>query len=334
MIGQITKGSNFGRLISYLTKADKDAEILDTSAFTNDPEKIASTFEQTCARNPLVSRTVTHVSLAFASEDGVIDRDTKIRVGEKVIEALGYGNSHYLMVSHGRSDPGHRHGHDHDHIHIALTSVDLDGQWVKDSWNFRVLETALRQIEKEEGFRQVKSSWEAKRSAPTRGQKQRLDRERAEGKDVVLPVSDRLQTAISESAEESVSVSEMAHKLAHRGIEAQLNITRTGKVRGISYQMDGVKFQGNQLYDASWPKLQNVHGLRASSEDISRIKMGYGFLRDQPMSAEPKNKNVEPHALPASAPEVDAPQESSKNNKKRDHRKKKQNRAKKRGLQM
>jgi hypothetical protein len=32
-------------------------------------------------------------------------------------------------------------------------------------------------------------------------------------------------------------------------------------VQGISYQMEGVSFQGNQLYDASLPKLQSVHSL-------------------------------------------------------------------------
>jgi Relaxase/Mobilisation nuclease domain len=283
VIGQITKGSGFGKLINYLLRPDKDAEILGTSACCETPNGIAREFELICSRNPLVSRTVTHISIAFANEDGVIDRDTKIKVGEKIIEALGHSNGHYLMVAHGRFDHGHRHDHDHDHMHIALTSVDFDGKRIGDAWNFQRLEKALRVIETEQGFRQIPSSWEAKRSAPTRGQKQRFDREVAEGKDAVLPVSDRLQAAVICAAVESQSVGEMAQRLAHQNIESRLNITRTGKLRGISYQMEGVSFQGSQLYDASLPKLQSVHGLTLKSDDLSKLRQGMEFLRSLPL---------------------------------------------------
>jgi hypothetical protein len=262
MIGKITKGTSFGPLVRYLLKPDKNAEILDTTALVDSPDEIARTFERTCARNPAVQRTVTHVSIAFAREDGPIDRDTKIRVGEKVIEALGYSKSHYLMVAHGRDDPGHHFQHNHDHMHIALTSVDLDGRWVDDAWNFRRLEASLRQIEIEEGLRQVLSSWEAKRSAPTSGQRQRYDREMAEQGASALPVSHRLQACIHQAATASETVAEFAKRLEALGVESRLNITRTGKIRGISYQMEGVTFQGNQLYDASYPKLQSVYGLK------------------------------------------------------------------------
>lgn len=54
---------------------------------------------------------------------------------------------------------------------------------------------------------------------------------------------------------------EIAKMLAAKGIESRLKITRTGLIRGISYSLDGIKFQGNQLYDCSLPKLQSVRGL-------------------------------------------------------------------------
>jgi rRNA maturation endonuclease Nob1 len=287
MIGQITKGSGIQQVVRYLLRPDKGAEILDTTAFSDKPEDIANTFELNCARNPLVQRTVTHVSLSFAAEDGEIDRETKIRIGEKVIHALGHSNGHYLMVAHGRSDPGHRHEHEHDHMHIAMPSVDFEGKWVDDSWNFKKLESVLREIEREENFRQLQSSWEIKRAAPGRGQKQRFERELAEGKDAALPVSDRLQAAVTMAAQESRSVGEMAQRLAHQNIETRLNITRNGEVRGISYQMEGVKFQGSQLYDVSAPKLESVQGLRRIKNDIEsihNIKRGMDYLRSLPLS--------------------------------------------------
>jgi Relaxase/Mobilisation nuclease domain len=308
MIGQITKGAGIRQVVKYLLKSDKGAKILDTTAFSNKPEDIATTFELSCARNPLVQRKITHVSLAFAEEDGEIDRETKIRIGLKVIDALGHSNGHYLMVAHGRSDPGHRHKHGHDHMHIAMPSVDFEGKWVDDGWNYKKLESVLREIEREEGFRQLQSSWETKRAAPGRGQKQRFDREVAEGKDVALPVSDRLQATITAAAKKSRSVGELAQRLAHQGIETRLNITRNKKIRGISYQMEGVKFQGSQLYDASAPKLESVHGLRkikGDIESIHNINRGPEYLRSLPLPVDEEaqestslSSSVEPGVAP------------------------------------
>lgn len=115
-------------------------------------------------------------------------------------------------------------------------------------------------------MRQVQSSWQAKHHAPTHGQKQRHKRELREVRDglrdvATAPVSDRLQSAIDRAAAENQTVGDFAVQLARAGITCKLKITRTGKVQGISYQMEGVNFQGNQLYDASLPKLQSVHSL-------------------------------------------------------------------------
>jgi hypothetical protein len=179
---------------------------------------------------------------------------------------MGYQNSQFLVVAHGRSDPGHDTNHDHDHIHIVANAVDLNGKWVNDFQSFRRLEKILRQIEIDEGLTQIKSSWEVQRRAPTHGQTQRHKRELREvaagqRETAVLPVSDRLQTAIDIAAGESSNVVEFAQKLAKRGISTKLKVTRNGLVRGISYSLDDVHYQGNQLYDASLPKLQTVRGL-------------------------------------------------------------------------
>jgi hypothetical protein len=281
MIGQITKGSDFGRLCSYLLRSDKNAEILDNTAFSDDPSKIAATFARTCARNPLVMRTVTHISLGFAEEDGELDRQTKTRVCEKVVERLGFGNCHRLVVAHGRSDEGHTKGHNHDHVHIALTSVDLEGKWVRDSHNFYMMQKVLRGIEKEEGLRELQSSWEKGRKTPIHGQRQRFDRENAKGLNPALPVAERLQTHIDNAGGASETAGEFAQKLADHGIETRFKITENGVIQGVSYEMQGVAFQGSKLHDASWPKLQGKRGLKITSDEISKIRQGHKWNRTQ-----------------------------------------------------
>lgn len=266
MIANITKGEDFGGIFRYLLKENKDAEIIGGNVGGQTPQELATEFEMFSSLNPKVQKTVTHFSLAFAPEDGEIDRETKIRIADRIITEMGYSYAQHLIVSHGRNDPGHDEEHNHDHLHIVANSVDLGGRWVDDFQNYPRLEKILRQIEQTENLRQVQSSWQAKHHAPSHGQKQRHKRELREVANglrdlATAPVSDRLQSEIDRAAAANQTVGDFAVQLARAGITCKLKITRTGKVQGISYQMEGVSFQGNQLYDASLPKLQSVHSL-------------------------------------------------------------------------
>jgi hypothetical protein len=266
MIANITKGADFGGLCRYLLHHSKSAEIIGGNVGGETPQALEAEFLAFANLNQRVRKPVNHMSLGFAPEDGKIDRTRQERIAARIVEEMGYGNAQYLVVAHGRKDPGHDAQHDHDHLHIVANSVDLNGKWVDDFQSFRRMEAILRKIERDEGLRQIESSWEVKRNAPTHGQTQRIKREvrevaAGERETVTLAVSDRLQVAIDKAATHSATVVEFARSLASDGISTQLKVTRTGKVQGISYGMEGVKFQGNQLFDASLPKLQSVRGL-------------------------------------------------------------------------
>lgn len=266
MIGNITKGADFGGLFRYLLKPSKDAEIIGGNVGGLQPNELEAEFLAFSSLNERVKKVVTHISIGFAAEDGKIKRELQDRIGARIVEEMGYGNAQYLIVSHGRNDPGHDEEHHHDHLHIVANSVDLDGKFVNDRLNYPRLEKILRQIEQDEELRQIESSWEVKKRAPSHGQTQRYKREVREvaagtREVAILPVSDRLQSAIDLAATQSHTVIELARKLAERGISTKLKVTRTGKVQGISYGMEGVSYQGNQLYDASLPKLQSARGL-------------------------------------------------------------------------
>ena len=266
MIGNITKGSDFGRLFKYLLHPKKNAEIIGGNVGSETSQQLEAEFLTFSALNDRVKKTVNHFSLGFAPLDGVVDRDLKVRIADRIMAEMGYQNSQYLVVAHGRNDPGHDRPHDHDHIHIVANAVDLNGRWINDHQSFRRLENILRQVEKDENLTQIEPSWAKKKRAPTHGQTQRYKRElrevaAGERATADLPVIDRLQIAIDTAAQDSKSVVEMAKKLAEQGIETRLKVTRTGLVRGISYSFEGVKFQGNQLYDCSLPKLQSARCL-------------------------------------------------------------------------
>jgi hypothetical protein len=266
MIGNITKGSDFGGICTYLLHPDKTAQIIGGTVAGTTPGELAAEFMAFASLNQRVKKVVNHLSLGFAPEDGVVTRELQEHIGERIMLELGYSNAQYLIVAHGRADPGHDTPHDHDHIHIVANAVDLDGKWVNDFQSFRRLEKVLRGIEREEGLKEIQSSWEVKKRAPSHGQTQRYKREVREvaagtREVATLPVSDRLQIAIDLAATDNQTVVEFARTLAQAGISTKFKVTRTGKVQGISYGMEGVSYQGNQLFDASLPKLQSARGL-------------------------------------------------------------------------
>ena len=292
MIGNITKGADFGGLFEYLLDQKKDAVIIGGNVGAKTPSKLEREFLTFSTLNQRVKKVVNHISIGFAPQDGVVDPQLQARIADRIISEMGYQNSQYLIVAHGRNDSGHDYPHNHDHIHIVANSVDLDGRWVNDFQSFRRLEKILREIERDEHLREIESSWQVKKRAPTHGQTQRYKRElrevaAGERQMANLPVIERLQMAIDTAAKESSTVVAFAQTLAERGISTKLKITRTGLVRGISYSLDGVNFQGNQLYDCSLPKIQSVRGLSFNPRtDPDRISKIYPNPNPQPIKSE------------------------------------------------
>jgi Relaxase/Mobilisation nuclease domain len=296
MIGNITKGADFGGICTYLLHPDKEAQIIGGNVAGTTPGELEAEFMAFASLNQRVKKVVNHISLGFAPEDGVVTREMQERIGEQIMRELGYGNAQYLIVAHGREDPGHDTPHDHDHLHIVANAVDLDGKWVNDFQSFRRLEKVLRGIEREEGLKEIQSSWEVKKRAPSHGQTQRYKREVREvaagnREAATLPVSDRLQTAIDLAATDSQTVVEFARTLAQAGISTKFKVTRTGKVQGISYGMEGVSYQGNQLYDASLPKLQSARGLTFNAGSDLKV------IADINLNPHPPAVEIEPLPL-------------------------------------
>ena len=176
----------------------------------------------------------------------------------RLLDELGYQNSQFLIVEHPRSD----HDHNHDHIHIAVNIVGLDGERVKNGFEWRRTEKILRSIETECDLTPVACSWEAARSLPTKGQSERYRREVAAAEadpnlpTPELPVSTKIQDLIDRVIPYSSTMTDYVARLQSKGVEVRPKITRTGLVQGLSYSLDGVAFQGAHLQGCSFPKLQ------------------------------------------------------------------------------
>ena len=258
MIASITQGGSFGGLFGYLLAEEKQAKIIGGNVACRSATGLTREFKAISDLNPQVTVVAKHIALAFAPEDGEVANSLRAEIAMKLIEKLGYGNSQFLIVEHPRSD----HGHHHDHIHIAINIVGLDGERVKNGFEWRRTEKILRATEQEHDLTPVACSWEAARSLPTKGQSERYRREVAAAEVdpslpiPELPVSTKLQNLIDEVIPYSPTMTDLVARLQSKGVEVRPKITRTGLVQGLSYSYYGVAFQGAHLQGCSFPKLQ------------------------------------------------------------------------------
>jgi hypothetical protein len=83
---------------------------------------------------------------------------------------------------------------------------------------------------------------------------------------------DRLQTAIDSAAEEAThTVLEFTECLAQRGVKTRITDSANGEIE-ITYQLEGVKFEGTQLTDASLSLLKSARDLTFDRlNDLDRI---------------------------------------------------------------
>ena len=258
MIASISQGAGFGGLFGYLLALEKSAKIIGGNVACRSVKGLTREFKAISDLNPQVTVIAKHIALAFAPEDGEIANSLKAEIPMRLLDELGYKNSQFLIVEHPRSD----HDHNHDHLHIVVNVVGLDGERVKNGFEWRRTEKILRALETEHDLTPVACSWEAARSLPTKGQSERYRREvvAAEADPTLptpeLPVSTKLQNTIDEIIPYSPTMTDYVARLQSKGVEVRPKITRTGLVQGLSYSLDGVAFQGAHLQGCSFPKLQ------------------------------------------------------------------------------
>jgi hypothetical protein len=258
MIASISQGGGFGGLFGYLLDEKKQAKIIGGNVACKSAKGLAREFKAISDLNPQVTVVAKHIALAFAPEDGEVANSLKTEIAMRLLDELGYKNNQFLIVEHPRSD----HKHNHDHLHIVVNVVGLDGERVKNGFEWRRTEKILRSIETEHNLTPVACSWEAARSLPTKGQSERYRREVAAAEadpslpTPELPVSTKLQDLIDEVIPYSPTMTDYVARLQSKGVEVRPKITRTGLVQGLSYLLDGVAFQGAHLQGCSFPKLQ------------------------------------------------------------------------------
>jgi hypothetical protein len=145
------------------------------------------------------------------------------------------------------------------HAHIITNRVSIDGLCA-DSWlDFHRAEEVIRHLEQKYQLTPVASSWESGRAADTTGQIRRYKREAELGEKSQESIKRRLQNLCDMAAADKPTMRQYLQRLKDAGVETRIRETRTGKIQGISYELEGVAFAGHKLgRNYSWIGLQKL----------------------------------------------------------------------------
>ena len=126
MIAKIVKGSSFKGVVNYILDKEKDAKILICDGlFVENKNTIAMSFDAQSKMNPMVTKPVGHISLAFHKEDEhhLTDR-AMAGIALEYLKEMGITDTQVLIVRHFDKE--------HPHVHIAFNRIANNGRTISD----------------------------------------------------------------------------------------------------------------------------------------------------------------------------------------------------------
>lgn len=146
MIVSIRKGNSAKGLINYHEKKVDNGvgELIQDSTFsTTRPERIRAFLDIAELNKSVKKDRYTHISISFADTDHV-DRETQLKIAERYLQGMGYGEAPRLIYAH--------HDTTHRHFHIVTSTIDLNGKKIQTFRDHFKNQELSRQIEKDFGL--------------------------------------------------------------------------------------------------------------------------------------------------------------------------------------
>jgi hypothetical protein len=281
MIGKQVKGQSFRGVLNYLHHKEQ-AQLIGGNMVGQTPRTLAAEFGVARALNPQLTKAVYHASLSLP-KDEQLDAERWNAIATDYMNGMGFEDSQYVVYRHSDRD--------HDHIHIVASRIRIsDGTTVSDAWDYPRSEKLIRSLEKQYDLTPAPPSQSKHRKAPTTGERRRFQRTGDPG------VRGTLQATIDQAAAGQPPITQLIERLHQHGINAQVKITRTGKARGISYELNGIAYSGTKLGKAyTFPGLQKHRGVQYQPEMNDRIK---ALNQQSATAAEP----IDPEAIEQTVP--------------------------------
>lgn len=258
MIGKQVKGKSFRGVLNYLHEKEQARRIGGNMAGKT-PRLLATEFRAARQLNPRLAKAVYHASLSLPKDEQLEDEQWTA-IADDYIKGMGFDRNQYVVYRHGDKD--------HDHVHILASRIRIpDGSTVSDSWDYVRSEKLIRSLEKQYDLTPAPPSQSKERKAPKTGELRRFWRTKEPG------VRGTLLATIDQASAGEPTMPQFMEQLKDNGINARVKITRTGKARGISYELNGIAYSGTKLGKAyTFPGLQKHRGVRYQPAMNDRIE--------------------------------------------------------------
>ncbi|MDJ0596890.1 MAG: relaxase/mobilization nuclease domain-containing protein [Pleurocapsa sp. MO_226.B13] len=284
MIGKQVKGKSFRGVLNYLHDHEH-SRIIGGNMAGDTPRVMSAEFAVARRLNPQLEKAVYHSSLSLPKDEH-LDDETWNAIAEEYLEGMEFIGSQYVVYRHSDKD--------HDHIHIVASRIRItDGTTVSDSWDYVRSEQLIRELEKKYELTPTISSTQKQQRGQTSGEKRLIERTGE------ASVREKLQQIIERETEQVIAMPELINRLKDRGVDARITVTRTGKIKGISYRLDGVATSGTHL-----GKAYTFGGL----QKYKRVSYDDSFERILLIEASSRKPNKAAEIEPAKSRELNSQQ--------------------------
>jgi hypothetical protein len=279
MIAKQVQGSDFKNVLDYVhTKSG--ARRIGSNMVGKETKSLTEEFRISSDLRRRVTKCVYHASLSVSPSEKLLDSKW-VEIARAYLAGMEFDGNQYVIYRHTDTQ--------HDHIHIVANRIRItDGSVVSDSWQHRRAEMVVRRLEQQFGLSATHCSWEKSKRSPSTGE---MRRQKRTGE---ISKRTQIQSAIAKSLEDRPSLEEFMRRLTEKGISVRLRKSKEGKIEGISYGLDGVAFQGQQLgRDYSWTSLETILAQETSQSRLISQPEATVNLEDDNQEKERDDKEQE-----------------------------------------
>lgn len=247
MIGTLNTSRNFHKTTRYIRRAGAQQVYANfCAAVTNDADRIADVMQTTAQQSTRVEKPCYHIAISPSADDS-LSQQHWYQFTEDFLRAMGLTNRQAVgWLHHDATFPD---GQARPHLHLVINRVGAMGQTYSTSWDYRRVDSVLRDLEAKYQLEAVPPARtaEVKRDSP--GQVHRFKTEQAQYHDAHHPrstppqpsVRRQLQASIDQAISSAASPEGIADLLSRQGIETRMT------QQGWSFSKDQIHLAGNQL---------------------------------------------------------------------------------------